>query len=96
MSPRATTLALSWAVCCLAGTPLLGQPPAPAAGEKQASPIELYREAQELIRSGRYDVAAQRLQAFLAVNPTEKDFLAIQQADPTTFLRLRNVTAWSD
>ena len=96
MSPRATTLALSWAVCCLAGTPLLGQPPAPAAGEKQASPIELYREAQELIRSGRYDVAAERLKAFAAANPTEKDYLAIQQADPTTFLKLRNVAVWSD
>lgn len=95
MSLRATTLALSWAVCCLAGTPLLAQPPAQP-GEKTASPAELYREAQELIRTGRYDVAAERLKAFLAANPTEKDYLAIQQADPTTFLKLRNVAAWSD
>ncbi|HET6572329.1 MAG TPA: hypothetical protein VFG68_01915 [Fimbriiglobus sp.] len=95
MSTRATTLALSWAVCCLAGTPLLAQQPAPP-GEKQATPAELYRAAQDLIRSGRYDVAAERLKAFLAANPTDQDFLAIQQAEPATFLKLRNVVSWSD
>jgi hypothetical protein len=41
-------------------------------------------------------VAAERLKAFLAANPTDQDYLAIQQADPTTFLKLRNVASWSD
>ncbi len=95
MSPRAATLALAWAACCLAGTPLLAQPPAPP-GEKQATPVELYREAKDLIREGRYDVAAERLKAFLAANPTDKDFLDLQRTDPTTFLKLRNVPVWSD
>jgi CheY-like chemotaxis protein len=91
VSPRATTLALTWAVCCLAGTPVLAQPP----GEK-AAPAELFRQAQNLIRDGRYDAAAERLKEFLAANPTEQDFLDIQRGDPTAFLRLRNVAVWSD
>jgi CheY-like chemotaxis protein len=95
VSSRAASLALAWAACCLAGTPLLAQPPA-APGEKQATPAELYREAKDLIREGRFDVAAERLKAFVAANPTEKDFLDLQRADPTTFLKLRNVAVWSD
>ncbi len=93
MGLRATTLALTWAVCCLAGTTLIGQQPGDPA---QRTPAQIFKSAQNLIRDGRFDVAAEDLKRFVAANPTEKDFLDITAREPTAFQRLRSVPVWSD
>ncbi len=70
------------------------EPPAATAPAKSA--VELFREAQALIRDGRFDVAAERLKAFLAANPTDADILTLARPDPAAFQKLRNVVVWSD
>ena len=101
MGLRTSIRGLAWAVCWLAAAPVFAQPPAaaPAAGqpgEPPKSPKQLFRSAQDLIDDGRYDVAAEVLKAFLAANPTDKDFLDITAGKSTAFLRLRNVPVWSE
>jgi CheY-like chemotaxis protein len=71
------------------------QPPA-APVENPKTPAELFKQAREEIRDGRFDVAAETLKKFLAGNPTEKDLLDITKNEPTAFLKLRNVPVWSD
>lgn len=71
------------------------EPPAPGAVAPKP-PADLFREAQALIRDGRFDVAAERLKAFLAANPADADFLALTRTDPAAFDKLRNVAVWSD
>jgi hypothetical protein len=68
------------------------QPPAAPA----ATATELFRQARSEIRDGRFDVAAETLKRFLAANPTDADLNEITKADPTAFVRLRNVAKWSD
>lgn len=94
MRLRATTLALTWAVCCLAGTTLVGQPQ--PGDPAQKTPAQLFKAAKDYIRDGRFDVAAEELKKFLAANPTEKDYLDITAKEPTAFQKLRNVPVWSD
>lgn len=69
------------------------QPPADA---QPKTPVQLFREAEALIADGRFDVAAERLKAFLAANPTDADFLAITRTDPAAFAKLRRVVVWSE
>src|SRR5207253_3779262 len=67
------------ALWLLAAAPLFAQPPAAPGqpGEPPKSPKVLFRQAEDLIADGRYDVAAEVLKAFLAANPTDRDFLDI-------------------
>ncbi|MCZ2344196.1 MAG: response regulator [Bacteroidales bacterium] len=61
------------------------------------TPVDSYRIARELITEGNFDLAAEQLKAFQALNPTDADFLAIQQQyGPTVFERLRLIPVWSD
>lgn len=61
------------------------------------TPVESYRIARELITEGNFDLAAEQLKAFQALNPTDADFLALQeQYGPTVFERLRLIPVWSD
>lgn len=94
MRLRATTLALTWAVCCFAGATLLGKPQ--GGDPPQKTPAQLFKAAKDYIRDGRFDVAAEELKKFLAANPTEKDYLDIMAKEPTAFQKLRNVPVWSD
>lgn len=60
-------------------------------------PQVVYGNFRELMAEGRYDVAANFLQAFLDSNPTDADFLEIEKKYGTTaFTQLRTVPKWSD
>ena len=85
-------LGLSWAVCCFAASPLAAQLP----DDAPKTPVQLYRDAQDLIREGRFDSAAVKLKVFLDGNPTDADLLALMAKEPTVFQKLRNVPIWSD
>jgi CheY-like chemotaxis protein len=93
---RTTTLGLFGAACWLWAAPLAAQPPAPPGPGQPRTPAEIFRTARELIRDGRFDVAADTLRAFLAANPTDQDFLNIMRSDPLIFQRLRRVPVWSE
>ncbi|MGL6073835.1 MAG: hypothetical protein ACRC8S_06700 [Fimbriiglobus sp.] len=85
----------------VAGTTTLGlaQEPAAAPGavpEKPKTPPELFQQAQDEIRDGRFDVAAETLKRFLNSNPTDADIMALSKKDTTVFLKLRNIPIWSD
>lgn len=97
MGPRTSTRSLvTAALWLLAAAPLFAQPPAAAPGEQpKAAPKALFRQAEDLISEGRYDVAAEVLKAFLA-SAQERDYLAITATRSTAFLRLRNVPLWSE
>jgi CheY-like chemotaxis protein len=60
------------------------------------TPVQQFRDAQALIGDGRFDVAAERLKAFLAANPTDADLLDVLRTDPAAFAKLRRVAVWSD
>lgn len=87
----AVTTVLAWSALALTVAPLSAQEPAPT------KPIDIYKAAQDLKAEGRFDLAADRLKAFLEANPTDKDFLEVEaRFGPTTFLKLRNVVKWDD
>jgi len=87
---RATTLGLTWAVCCIAAAPLAAQDEVPK------TPTQIFRDAQDLIREGRFDSAAVKLKVFLDGKPTEAELLALMAKEPTVFQKLRNVPIWSE
>lgn len=97
LGPRTLTRSLvTAALWSLAAAPLLAQPPAALPGEQpKAAPKALFRQAEDLIADGRFDVAAEVLKSFLAA-ATERDYLDITAGRPTAFLRLRNVPIWSE
>jgi CheY-like chemotaxis protein len=60
-------------------------------------PLVLYSQFRELMTDGKYDIAANFLQAFLDANPTEQNLLDLEKKyGTTTFTGLRTVPKWSD
>ncbi|HLW64450.1 MAG TPA: response regulator [Gemmataceae bacterium] len=65
--------------------------------KKPTTTAEFWRAVQFEIAVGKYDVAAQYLKGLLALNPTDKDLLAIEEKEGmAVFLELRTVAKWSD
>ena len=93
MHNRILLAGLVWAAGTGGG---FAQPPAEPGAVAPKSAVELFREAQSLIRDGRFDVAAESLKKFLAAGPTDADVLALARTDPAAFQKLRNVVQWSD
>ena len=91
MRPRATILGFVLAVGCLTVSAAVAQPP-----DAPKTNVQVYRDAQALIREGRFDSAAVTLKAFLDANPTDADLLALSANEPTIFQKLRNVPVWSE
>jgi CheY-like chemotaxis protein len=59
--------------------------------------LAIYATFRELMVEGRFDLAANALQAFLDSNPSDADFLEIEKKHGTTaFTNLRTVPKWSD
>ncbi|VTU02742.1 HEAT repeat-containing protein OS=Singulisphaera acidiphila (strain ATCC BAA-1392 / DSM 18658 / VKM B-2454 / MOB10) GN=Sinac_0176 PE=4 SV=1 [Gemmataceae bacterium] len=80
---------------------LLGSAAAPHAVAQEQKivpkPQALYAQFRELMNEGKYDIAANFLQAFLDSNPTDADLLEIERKHGTTaFSGLRTVPRWSD
>ncbi|HEV3144637.1 MAG TPA: hypothetical protein VGZ47_12180 [Gemmataceae bacterium] len=87
-------LAVALAIILVA--PLFGQfdPDLP---KKPQTAAEYWRAVQFEIAVGKYDVAAQYLKGLLALKPTDKDLLAIEEKEGmAVFLELRTVAKWSD
>lgn len=60
-------------------------------------PVEAFREIRDLINDGRFDLAAESIKDFLALRPTEQDYLDIEtRYGAAAFLRLRNIPRWYD
>ena len=79
-----------------ASTSRAQQPPPPAEAIK-LSPRQLYDRAQNEISLGRFDAAGETLKRFLASPPSDEDYRAITERDPTAFQKLRfNIPVWSD
>jgi hypothetical protein len=65
--------------------------------EPPRTPLDAFAAAQFEINVGSYELAAQYLKGLLAANPTEKDFLAIEDRyGVAALLNLRNVPRWSE
>jgi CheY-like chemotaxis protein len=65
--------------------------------KKQKTPTEIYTQFRDTMNEGKFDIAGLFLEDFLASNPTEKDFLAIEAKYGTTvFQQLRTVPKYSD
>ncbi len=64
---------------------------------KQPTNVDEYWRAMQFeIAVGRFDLAAQHLKGLLALNPSEKDLLALEAKHSLVpFLRLRNVERWT-
>jgi tetratricopeptide (TPR) repeat protein len=89
----APSLALALALVGAAAAPV-------AVAQEQKNvpkPQALYAQFRELMNEGKYDIAANFLQAFLDSNPTDADLLEIERKHGTTaFTGLRTVPRWSD
>lgn len=58
---------------------------------------QVFGEARDLINAGSLEVAADLLRDFLALSPTQQDYLDLEaKYGPTTFLKLRTVPRWYD
>lgn len=64
--------------------------------EPPKSPAEFWAAVEFELNTGKYDLAAGYLKAFLAAEPTEQDFVALERdKGMSAFLRLRAVQQWS-
>src|SRR5204863_2237087 len=64
--------------------------------ETPRTPAETWAAVEFELNTGRYETAAFYLRAFAAANPTDQDFIAIEQQRAfATFLRLRTIPRWS-
>ena len=69
----------------------------PPKGGPPPKTLVIYGQFRELMNDGKFDIAANSLQAFLEANPTPADFLEIERKYGTTaFTGLRTVPKWSD
>lgn len=93
MRNRVLLAGLAWASSS-AGVP--AQPPGEPAAQPAKPAPDLFREAEALIRDGRFDAAAVKLKQFLDAGPTDADFLALSRTDPAAFDKLLNVVTWSE
>ena len=92
MRIRTVMYGLLFSTLTLHGSYAVAQP-----AQVAATPQDQFRLARELISLGRYDLAAEQLKAMAAANPTDADYLAIQERyGPTAFERLKLVLTWSD
>ena len=95
MTLRAVTLSL--ALLAVAVSPAFGQDPPPP-----KPPAQLFKDARDLISSGNYELAAEKLELFLLAVPKDDpkaDALVLdveKQFGGAAFARLRNVLKWSD
>src|SRR5262249_29138044 len=86
-------VALAVAVAAFAGLAARAQDPRI---EPPRTPAEFWNAVEFELNTGKFDVAAQYLKAFLAANPTEQDYLAIEkERGMAAVLRLRTVIQWS-
>src|SRR5262249_59363578 len=77
-------------------SPALGQQDLDLINKPKTVP-EHWRAVKFEISQGKYDLAADFLKGLLALNPTDKDLLAIEDREGiASFLDLRNVRKWSD
>ena len=91
--PALLALALGLGISLSASDPAVAQQPKGAVPRS----LTIYEQFRELLGEGRFDIAANSLQAFLDANPTEADFLEIERRFGTTaFTGLRSVPKWSD
>lgn len=64
--------------------------------ESPKTPAEFWSAVEFELNTGKYDLAAGYLKGFLAAEPTEQDFVALERdKGMSAFLRLRAVTQWS-
>jgi len=88
---------LSLALLAVAVSPAFGQDPPPP-----KPPAQLFKDARDLISSGNYELAAEKLELFLLAVPQDDpkaDALVLdveKQFGGAAFARLRNVLKWSD
>jgi CheY-like chemotaxis protein len=69
------------------------EPPKGPAPKPQA----IFAQVRDLVAEGKFDIAANFLQAFLDSNPTDADLIEIEKRFGTTaFTGLRTVRRWSD
>jgi CheY-like chemotaxis protein len=86
-------VALAVAVAAFVGLAARAQDPRI---EPPRTPAEFWNAVEFELDTGRFDVAGQYLKAFLATNPTDQDYLAIEKdRGMAAFLRLRTVIQWS-
>lgn len=85
-------LALALLTCVLSSPGAAQQPP-----QVVPKAMALYGNFRELMTEGKYDIAANFLQAFLDAAPTDAELLDIEKKHGTTvFSSLRTVPKWSD
>ena len=93
MSRYLSRVALAVAVAAFAGLAARAQDPRI---EPPRTPAEFWNAVEFELNTGKFDVAAQYLKAFLAANPTDQDYLVIEkERGMAAFLRLRTVIQWS-
>jgi hypothetical protein len=64
--------------------------------EPPKTPVDYWNALEFELNTGQFEAAAAYLKGFLAANPTDKDFLAIERdRGMSAFLRLRTVQQWS-
>lgn len=86
-----SSLALVFALCGLAG-PNLAQDPAKGGSKAQTT----FASFRELMGEGKFDVAANFLQAFVDLNPSDEDILEVEKRYGTTVFQLLRNVRWSE
>src|SRR5262245_38877161 len=93
---RLTPHLLTITVLLVGLSPVVGQQDLDLINKPKTIP-EYWRAVKFEISQGKYDLAAEFLKGLLALNPTDKDLLAIEDREGiAAFLDLRNVQKWSD
>ena len=87
---------LAVAMLLIGLSPIFGQQDLDLINKPKTVP-EFWRAVKFEVSQGKYDLAAEFLKGLLALNPTEKDLLAIEDREGiASILALRNVQKWSD
>ncbi len=96
MIQRLSTYGFAVVLLFVGLSPAIGQQDLELINKPKTVP-EFWRAVKFEISQGKYDLAADFLKGLLALNPTEKDLLAIEDREGVAaFLDLRNVQKWSD
>jgi hypothetical protein len=65
--------------------------------KRPETPLEFWKAMNFEIEVGKYEIAAQHLKGFLALEPKDDDLLGLEKKEGmSAFLRLRNIPKWSD
>jgi CheY-like chemotaxis protein len=71
--------------------------PALVAQEAPPKPYDVFKNARDLISSGKLDLAADQLKAFLDAKPSDSEFQFIEaRLGADVFLKLKRVVQWSE